>query len=172
MIDRLLKIDPCDINSFTQGSMQSRVLGLSQLRSIVASNLTPILTALTAVFFNFIYLFVYSWQLSLIVLLSGTILACSTIYGAMQRTKHFKSMTEIDGNLVSLTNDIIGGIADVRSSDTFGDLYNRFTKVSSPLIDAVFNATRMSDRVTVLSNSSLYITYIFLLPTAYYLYQS
>ena len=172
MIDRLLKIDPSDINVFTQGSMQSRVLGLAQLRSIISSNLTPILIALTAVFFNFVYLFFYSWQLALIVLASGLILACSTIYGAIQRTKYFKSMTEIDGNLVSLTNDIIGGIADVRSSDTFGDLYNRFTKVIGPLINAVFNATRMADRVTVLSNSSLYITYIFLLPSAYYLYQS
>ena len=172
MIDRLLKIDPAEINLFTQGSMQSRVLGLAQLRSIVSSNLTPILTALTSVFFNFIYLFYYSWQLAIIVLLSGLILASSTIYGAIQRTKYFKSMTEIDGNLVSLTNDIIAGIADLRASDTFGDLYNRFTKVTSPLVNAVFSATRMADRVTVLSNSSLYITYIFLLPAAYYLYQS
>ena len=172
MIDRLLKIDPSHINTFTQGSMQSRVLGLAQLRTIVSSNLTPILTALASVFFNFIYLFYYSWQLALIVLIAGLILACSTIFGAIQRTKYFKSMTEIDGNLVSLTNDIINGIADVRASDTFGDLYNRFTKVTSPLINAVFNATRMADRVTVLSNSSLYLTYIFLLPAAYYLYQA
>ena len=172
MIDRLLKIDPSHINLFSQGSLQSRVLGLAQLRSIVSSNLTPILTALTSVLFNFIYLFYYSWQLALIVLTSGLVLATSTIYGAIQRTKYFKLMTEIDGNLVSLTNDIIGGITDVRASDTFGDLYHRFTKVTSPLVNSVFNATRMADRVTVLSNSSLYITYIFLLPAAYYLYQS
>ena len=172
MIDRLLKIDPSHINTFTQGSLQSRVLGLAQLRSIVSSNLTPILTALTSVLFNFIYLFYYSWQLALIVLTSGLVLAISTIYGAIIRTKYFKLMTEIDGNLVSLTNDIIAGITDVRASDTFGDLYHRFTKVTSPLVNAVFNATRMADRVTVLSNSSLYITYIFLLPAAYYLYQS
>ena len=63
MIDRLLKIDPSHINTFTQGSLQSRVLGLAQLRSIVSSNLTPILTALTS--FYLIYLsFYYSWQLA------------------------------------------------------------------------------------------------------------
>lgn len=172
MIDRLLKIDPALINTYTQGSMQSRVLGLAQLRSIVSTNLTPILTALSSVLFNFIYLFIYSWQLSIIVLISGLVLALSTLYGAIQRTKHFKNMTEIDGNLVSLTDDIIAGIIDVRSSDTYGDLYNRFGRIINPLIDAVFNATRMADRVTVLSNSSLYITYLFLLPAAYYLYQS
>ena len=165
MIDRLLKIDPALINTYTQGSMQSRVLGLAQLRSIVSTNLTPILTALSSVLFNFIYLFIYSWQLSIIVLISGLVLALSTLYGAIQRTKHFKNMTEIDGNLVSLTDDIISGIIDVRSSDT-----QIFIIASTALSTLLMYLMLLEWLISYcFIEFKFYITYLFLLPAAYYL---
>ena len=56
MVDRLLRLRPEMVSTYTVGSMQSRVLGISTLRSTITSNLIPILTAYLSVIFNFVYL--------------------------------------------------------------------------------------------------------------------
>jgi len=169
MVDRLLRIKPDSISVFSPGSLQSRVLGISQLRSIVTSNLTPILTAYLSVIFNLVYLVLFSWQLTILVALAGIILGFSTYLAATDRLIYFKSLTETDGLMLSSANDGINGISELRSFDTEQDFLRRFTDVVKPLISAIFNATRLSNRVDTLSSQTTYILYIFLLPLAYVL---
>ena len=167
MVDRLLRIKPDSISIFTPGSLQSRVLGISQLRSIVTSNLTPILTAYLSVLFNLVYLVLFSWQLTILVAIAGFTLGFSTYLAANNRLKYFKSLTETDGLMLSAANDGINGISELRNFDTEQDYLQRFTNVVKPLISAIFNATRLSNRVDTLSSQTTYILYIFLLPLAY-----
>jgi ABC-type bacteriocin/lantibiotic exporter with double-glycine peptidase domain len=167
MVDRLLRIKPDSISIFTPGSLQSRVLGISQLRSIITSSLTPILTAYLSVVFNIVYLFLFSWQLSILVMIAGVILGGSTSIAAINRLKYFKQLTETDGLMLSAANDGINGISELRTFDTEQDYLRRFTNVIKPLISAIFNATRLRDRVDVLSSQTTYILYLFLLPLAY-----
>lgn len=172
MVDRLLRIKPDYINTFTPGSLQSRVLGISQLRQTITSNLTPILTAFLSVVFNFIYLFFFSWQLSLLVLAAALLLGTSTYFAAVSRLKYFKSLTEIDGLMLQSTNDTINGIQELRIYNTADGIFKNFSGVIKPLIVAIFNATRLNDRVDVLSGATTYILYIFLFPLAYWLVTS
>ena len=169
MVDRLMRIKPDSISIFSPGSLQSRVLGISQLRSIVTSNLTPILTAYLSVVFNLVYLVLFSWQLTILVAIAGLILGFSTYLAANDRLIYFKSLTETDGLMLSAANDGINGISELRSFDTEQDYLRRFTTVVKPLISAIFNATRLSNRVDTLSSQTTYILYIFLLPLAYIL---
>ena len=169
MVDRLLRIKPDSISIFTPGSLQSRVLGISQLRSIITSNLTPILTAYLSVAFNIIYLFLFSWQLSILVVIAGVVLGGSTYIAAINRLNYFKQLTETDGLMLSAANDGINGISELRTFDTEQDYLRRFTNVIKPLISAIFNATRLRNRVDVLSSQTTYILYLFLLPLAYLL---
>jgi|GEM_PF-2684153 len=169
MVDRLLRIKPDYIRQYSSGSLQSRVLGISQLRQTITSNLTPILTAFLSVIFNFIYLFVFSWQMSLLVLLAATILGMSTYIAAVERLSYFKSLTEIDGLMLQAANDTINGIQELRSYNTADGIFSKFSRVIKPLISSIFNATRLNDRVDVLSGSTTYILYLFLFPMAYWL---
>jgi len=169
MVDRLLRIKPDYIKKYSAGSLQSRVLGISQLRQTITSNLTPILTAFLSVIFNFIYLFVFSWQMSLLVLAAATVLGISTYIAAVERLTYFKSLTEIDGLMLQSANDTINGIQELRSYDTADGMFSKFAVVIKPLVSAIFNATRLNDRVDVLSGSTTYILYLFLFPTAYWL---
>ena len=168
-IDRLLRIQPSFIDRFSVGSLQSRVLGVSQLRQTITSNLSPIITAILAVIFNLGYLFYYSWQLACIVATSGMVLATSTAIASFSRLGYFKNLTEIDGLLVAETNDVVTGVADIRANKSSMEFVLRFSKIVRPLIVAVFNATRLNNRVDILSSNTLSITYIFLLPAAYWL---
>jgi len=169
MVDRFLRIKVDEVASFSPGSLQNRIMGISQLRSTITSNLTPILTAYLSVIFNFVYLFVFSWQLSLLVMAAGALLGTATFLAAQQRLVYFKQLTELDGKLLEYTNDSINGIQVLRSTGTTDELLSRFTKVVKPLISAIFNATRLLNRVDTLSGSTTYILYIFLLPFAYHL---
>jgi ABC-type bacteriocin/lantibiotic exporter with double-glycine peptidase domain len=168
-IDRLLRIQPGFIDRFSVGSLQSRVLGVSQLRQTITSNLSPIITAILAVIFNLGYLFYYSWQLACIVAISGMVLATSTAIASFSRLGYFKSLTEIDGLLVAETNDVVTGVADIRANKSSMGFVLKFSKIVRPLIVAVFNATRLNNRVDTLSSNTLSITYVFLLPAAYWL---
>ncbi len=172
MVDRFLRIKVDEVASYSPGSLQNRIMGISQLRSTITSNLTPILTAYLSVIFNFIYLFVFSWQLSLVVMVAGALLGTATFCAAQQRLVYFKQLTELDGKLLEYTNDSINGIQVLRSTGTTDELLSRFTKVVKPLISAIFNATRLLNRVDTLSGSTTYILYIFLLPFAYHLSHS
>jgi ABC-type bacteriocin/lantibiotic exporter with double-glycine peptidase domain len=167
IIDRLLRIKPDAISAFSSGSLQSRVLGVSQLRETITSNLTPILTAYISVVFNLLYLFYFSWQLALIVILAGSILAISTLIAASLRVKQFKTLTELDGVMLASTNETITGIQELRSFDVTDDFFRNYTTTIRPLIKAIFNSTRLNDRVDVLSGSTTYILYLFLFPIAY-----
>ncbi len=169
MIDRLLRIAPDSVQSYTPGSMQSRVLGISNIREIITSNLTPILTAYLSIFFNFVYLIYFSWQLSLIVFIGAFILSISTYIAAQQRLGYFKQVTELDGELLTSTNDAINGLSEMRAFGTVHDYFKRFTGTVRPLLSAVFNSSRLRDRVDTLSDVITYLIYIFLFPAAYYL---
>jgi ABC-type bacteriocin/lantibiotic exporter with double-glycine peptidase domain len=169
MVDRLLRIKPDSVGSYDPGSLQSRVLGISQLRQVVTSNLTPILTALLSVIFNLGYLFVFSWQLSLLVLVAGLVLAFSTYLAATKRVSYFKRLTETDGLMLSSTNDAINGIQELRAFDTVDDYFRKYANIVRPLVSSIFRATRLSDRVDVLSGSTTYSLSIFLFPLAYQL---
>jgi ABC-type bacteriocin/lantibiotic exporter with double-glycine peptidase domain len=167
IVDRLLRIKPSAISAFTPGSLQSRVLGVSQLREVVTSNFTPILTAFISVAFNFFYLFYFSWLLALLVLAAGVVLSVSTLYAASKRVSQFKMMTELDGVMLASTNETISGIQEVRSFDATDDFFKKYVSIIRPMIRAIFNATRLNDRVDVLSSSTTYILYLFLFPMAY-----
>jgi ABC-type bacteriocin/lantibiotic exporter with double-glycine peptidase domain len=167
IIDRLLRIKPDAIAVFSSGSLQSRVLGVSQLRETITSNLTPILTAYISVVFNLLYLFYFSWQLALIVLLAGLILAVSTLIAASLRVKQFRTLTELDGVMLASTNETITGIQELRAFDVTDDFFRNYTTTIRPLVKAIFNSTRLNDRVDVLSSSTTYILYLFLFPIAY-----
>ena len=167
IIDRFLRIKPDAISAFSSGSLQSRVLGVSQLRETITSNLTPILTAYISVVFNLLYLFYFSWQLSLIVLIAGLILAVSTLIAAALRVKQFKTLTELDGVMLAATNETITGMQELRAFDVTDDFFRNYTATLRPLIKAIFNSTRLNDRVDVLSGSTTYILYLFLFPIAY-----
>jgi len=172
IVDRFLRVKLDEASLYSPGSLQNRIMGISDLRSTITSNLTPILTAFLSVVFNFVYLFIYSWQLSLIVMCSGLVLGIATLIGAFQRLKYFRELTELDGKLLETTNDSISGVSAARTAGTSRHLLLRFSEVISPLLDAVFGAVRVRNRVDTLSGATTYILYIFLLPYAYHLAHS
>ena len=172
MVDRLLRLRPELVSTYTVGSMQSRVLGISTLRSTITSNLIPILTAYLSVIFNFVYLWTFSGKMATIVIIGALILAISTYYAATKRIKYFSAMTELDGKMLATTNDAINGISELRAFGTSGDYFEKYGSLIRPLIGAIFNSTTFRDRVDLLTDMVMYITYIFLLPTAYFLVNS
>jgi ABC-type bacteriocin/lantibiotic exporter with double-glycine peptidase domain len=102
-----------------------------------------------------------------LVLFAGLVLSISTLIAASQRVKQFKSLTELDGVMLASTNETITGIQELRSFDVTDDFFRNYTFVIRPLVKAIFNATRLNDRVDVLSGSTTYILYLFLFPVAY-----
>jgi len=172
MLDRFLRIDPEYISSFSPGSLQNRIMGISQLRSIITGNLTTILTAYLSVIFNLFYLFTFSFEMSLMVAAAGLILGTATFIAAQQRLEYFKKLTELDGQMLESTNDSINSILQLRASATTDIRLSNFTNVIRPLISSIFAATRLSNRVDTLSSTTTYVLYIFLLPFAYHLAHS
>lgn len=172
MVDRLLRLRPDLVSTFSVGSMQSRVLGISGLRQTITLNIIPVLTAYLSVIFNLIYLWTFSWRMTSIVLLGAVIIAISTYYAALKRIKYFSAMTELDGTLLGTTNDAINGISELRTFGTSGNYFEKYSLIVRPLIIAIFNSITFKDRVDLLTDMVLYVTYIFLLPTAYFLVNS
>lgn len=116
LIGRMLKLPTTFFKNFSSGDLTQRVMGIATIRKVLADNVTTALFSLIFISPNLVFMFYYSWQLSLIgvgfVLLFFLVLAVIGVISC----KNAKNQIQIEGELSGFMIQLLNGINKIRHS--------------------------------------------------------
>ena len=112
--DRLLSLNVSFFRDYSTGDLTKRALSVSQIRSLLSgATLSTLFTSIFALL-NLGFLFIYSVQLAVVAL---AIVAMAFLVTSMTRRRilqQFRSLQQLEGDLLGLMVQLIGGITKLR----------------------------------------------------------
>ncbi len=160
--DRLLRLSPAFFRNYSSGDLLSRVLTISEIRSQISG--TTLRTLLSSIFalLNLALMIVYSWQLSLVVIVIALVVFAITFISSRKIITKNRKQEELDGILSGFTIQIINGVAKLRVSMAEERAFAAWAKQQSKILKLRSGAKRITDSVAVVSETVPLITSILL----------
>lgn len=160
--DRLLRLSPAFFRNYSSGDLLSRVLTISNIRSQISG--TTLRTLLSSIFalLNLALMFVYSWQLSIIIIVIALVVFAITFISSRKIISKDRKQEELDGILSGFTIQLINGVAKLRVSMAEERAFAAWAKQQSKILKLRSGAKRIANSVTVVSETVPLITSILL----------
>ncbi len=160
--DKLLRLSPIFFRKYSSGDLLERVLAIKQIYQLVSGSTRRTLFGAVFALLNLLLMFVYSWQLALVGMVTALVTAMITIAASWLMVRQLRRQQELSGELSGLTVQLINGIsklkvamAEKRAFSTWIDLYAEQIKLK--------NITqKIQDNIGVFNEVSLLINSAFL----------
>ncbi len=160
--DRLLRLSPAFFRNYSSGDLLSRVLTISEIRSqISGATLRTLLSSVFAIL-NLALMFVYSWQLSVIIIVISLSVSFITFISSRKIVEKNRIQEELGGILSGFTIQLINGVAKLRVAMAEERAFAAWAKQQSKILKLRSGAQRINDSVTVVSETIPLITSILL----------
>lgn len=160
--DRLLRLSPAFFRNYSSGDLLSRVLTISQIRSqISGATLRTLLSSLFAVL-NLGLMFVYSWQLSIVIMAISLVVFAITFISSRKIVAKNRKQEELGGILSGFTIQLINGVAKLRVAMAEERAFAAWAKQQSKILKLRSGAQRINNSVAVVSETIPLITSILL----------
>ena len=112
--DRLLNLKVSFFRDYSTGDLTNRVLSISQIRSLLGGAvLTSLVMSLFALL-NFGLLLVYSVYLAVVAMIIAGVTLLITAIVRQMALQQFRSLQQLEGDLLGVMVQIIGGVAKLR----------------------------------------------------------
>jgi NHLM bacteriocin system ABC transporter ATP-binding protein len=160
--DRLLRLSPAFFRNYSSGDLLSRVLTISQIRSQISG--ATLRTLLSGVFalLNLALMFVYSWQLSIVIIGIALVVFGITFISSRKIVAKNRKQEELGGILSGFTIQLINGVAKLRVAMAEERAFAAWAKQQSKILKLRSSAKRINDSVAVVSEAIPLITSILL----------
>ena len=160
--DRLLRLSPAFFRNYSSGDLLSRVLTISQIRSqISGATLRTLLSSIFAVL-NLALMFVYSWQLSIVIIVIALVIFLITFISSRKIVAKNRKQEELGGILSGFTIQLINGVAKLRVAMAEERAFAAWAKQQSKILKLRSGAQRINNSVAVVSETIPLITSILL----------
>ncbi|MEA5488040.1 MULTISPECIES: NHLP bacteriocin export ABC transporter permease/ATPase subunit [Pseudanabaena] len=160
--DRLLRLSPAFFRNYSSGDLLSRVLTISQIRSqISGATLRTLLSGIFALL-NLALMFVYSWQLSVVIIGISLAVFFITFISSRKIVANNRKQEELVGVLSGFTIQLINGVAKLRVAMAEERAFAAWAKQQSKILKLRAGAQRINDSVAVVSEAIPLITSILL----------
>lgn len=160
--DRLLRLSPAFFRNYSSGDLLSRVMTISQIRSqISGATLRTLLSSLFAVL-NLALMFVYSWQLSIVIMVISLVIFTITFISSRKIVSKNRKQEELGGILSGFTIQLINGVAKLRVAMAEERAFAAWAKQQSKILKLRSGVQRINDSVAVVSETIPLITSILL----------
>ncbi|MBD2179207.1 NHLP bacteriocin export ABC transporter permease/ATPase subunit [Pseudanabaena sp. FACHB-1998] len=160
--DRLLRLSPAFFRNYSSGDLLSRVLTVSNIRSqISGATLRTLLSSLFAVL-NLALMFVYSWQLSIVIMVISLVMFAITFISSRKIIVKNRKQEELGGILSGFTIQLINGVAKLRVAMAEERAFAAWAKQQSKILKLRSGAQRINNSVVVVSETIPLITSILL----------
>jgi NHLM bacteriocin system ABC transporter ATP-binding protein len=160
--DRLLRLSPAFFRNYSSGDLLSRVLTISQIRSqISGATLRTLLSSIFALL-NLVLMFVYSWQLSVVIIGISLAVFFITFISSRKIVAKNRKQEELGGILSGFTIQLINGVAKLRVAMAEERAFAAWAKQQSKILKLRSGAQRINDSVAVVSEAIPLITSILL----------
>ena len=138
--DRLLQLSPAFFRRYSSGDLVNRLMAVNQLRSKLSGATQRTLLSGVFALFNLVLMFVYSIKLAFIGLGITILVILVTIVSSRLLVRKQRQQEELDGQLNSLTVELIGGVsklrvgaAEERAFAAWAEKYSKRLKLSSSI---------------------------------------
>jgi ATP-binding cassette subfamily C protein len=172
MFGRLLKLPISFFDKFPAGDLSNRVMAVDNIRQTISGSLLTTLLSATFALTNLGLLAVYSWKLSLavLVILSSTLML--TYYIMKQQMKFQTKVQNVIGKLAGLELQLITGINKLRAAGAEANAFTQWMQSFSELRKITYAIGKGTNIVTVYSSglplfSSLIVFGLFVLTGMY-----
>ena len=160
--DRLLKLPVSFFRRYSLGDLFKRVMTMSDVRSLITSNVaTVMISGIFSIFYLFA-MFYYAPKLAFIgvgLMLLGTLV---TTLCALYKMRVEKRLLQTNGHTTSLLLQLIGGVAKLRVSGSENHAFARWSSYFSSLIKDTMRSTITVAIAHIVNGALPLITYFFL----------
>ena len=136
--DRLLQLSPAFFREYSSGDLMMRLMAVSQVREQLSGATQRTLLSGIFALLNLVLMFVYSVKLALIAMGITVLTIVVTVVSSRLLIKKQRRQEELDGEINSLTVELIGGVSKLRVAAAEGrafaawaDKYSQRLKLSS-----------------------------------------
>jgi NHLM bacteriocin system ABC transporter ATP-binding protein len=151
--DKLLQLRPAFFRQYSSGDLVTRLLAVSQLRSKLSGATQR--TLLSAVFslLNLVLMFVYSVKLAFIGLAITILVIIVTTTSTKILVRKQRLQEELDGQLNSLTVELIGGVSKLRVGAAEERAFAAWAKKYSERLKLSASVQRINNSVATFSEA-------------------
>ncbi|MCK4712408.1 MAG: ATP-binding cassette domain-containing protein [Marinosulfonomonas sp.] len=124
VLDRVLHLKAPFFSKYDAGNLAERVLSVEKIRTILSAN---IMGAIISLIFSIFYLFLmiyYDWQLALLALVLGSVVAGFTLSISLLAYKHVAGYMRMSAIISGFMMMIMGGMQKIRLTNTGDKVYN------------------------------------------------
>ncbi|MEM6613438.1 MAG: NHLP bacteriocin export ABC transporter permease/ATPase subunit, partial [Cyanobacteria bacterium P01_C01_bin.72] len=151
--DRLLQLSPAFFRSYSSGDLLNRLMAVRQVRSQISGATQRTLLSGVFALFNLILMFIYSSKLAFIAIaITALVIIVSTVSTRMLIRRQ-RQQEELDGDLTSLTVELIGGISKLRVAAAESRAFGAWAKQYSRKLRLNNDIQRINDALETFSEA-------------------
>lgn len=151
--DKLLSLKPSFFRQYSSGDIQSRVMGVSQIRQqLSGAVLRTLLSGVFAVL-NLGLMFAYSWKLTLIAIVIALFAIFVTGFSSFAIVRKKRPLQELDGVLLGLSVQLINGVAKLRVAAAEERAFAYWSKRYTQQKKLTVGSQRIDDSVSVFNEA-------------------
>lgn len=146
LFDRIVRLPVSYMDTHSNGDILSRMTNDAEnISSTLSQSLTSFVSAVLSIAGTLVVIFIYSWQLSLITMVTVFLTVFSTKKLAKVMAKEFRKKAAINGKLNGLTQEMVTGYRSVAA-------YNNEDRIISEYIEQANDLRRVGIKAESLSN--------------------
>jgi len=146
LFERIVRLPVSYMDTHSNGDILSRMTSDAEnISSVLSQSLTSFVSSVLSITGTLVVIFIYSWQLSLITMVTVFLTVFSTKKLAKVMAKEFRKKAAINGQLNGLTQEMVTGYKSVAA-------YNNEDRIISEYIDQANNLRRVGIKAESLSN--------------------
>lgn len=146
LFDRIVRLPVSYMDTHSNGDILSRMTNDAEnISAVLSQSLTSFVSSVLSILGTLVVIFIYSWQLSLITMVTVFLTVFSTKKLAKVMAREFRKKAAINGQLNGLTQEMVTGYKSVAA-------YNNEDRIISEYIEQANNLRRVGIKAESLSN--------------------
>lgn len=151
--DKLLGLKPSFFRQYSSGDIQSRVMGVSQIRQQLSGATQRTLLSGVFAILNLGLMFVYSWKLAIIAAVIALFAIVVTGVSSFAIVRKKRPLQELDGVLLGLSVQLINGVAKLRVAAAEERAFAYWSKRYTQQKKLTVGSQRIDDSVSVFNEA-------------------
>ena len=151
--DRLLQLSPAFFRQYSSGDLVTRLLAVSQVRGQLSGATQRTLLSGIFALLNLVLMFVYSVKLSFVGIGITTLTIAITVVSTRLLVKKQRRQEELDGEINSLTVELIGGVSKLRVAAAEERAFAAWANKYSQRLKLNSSVQRINDAVATFSEA-------------------
>jgi len=143
MWDRLLRLPVSTLRRYQVGDLQARLTGVSTARTLLEVGITAGLGMLFSMV-SFVVMFLYSWQLTLVVLAGITVFVAGLIPLTVARARRMYPIQTLTGQVTATQLQLLQAIPRIRVAGAEGRALDTWAKVAGQHLAATWRLLRLN----------------------------